>query len=205
MKRFISALLLVALFAGSAAALTNKEYSAMKKQDKHFREADDRLNELWKELKSIMPAKDFKALDKDREEWVRKGREDSAKNLMNDNNLDKISAYTTATLERITYLAEIRLKYVYGTKAISRDKAMDILKNYLQKNGKLGKNHIIMCEDYEPGYHLGEKDDSESWILRHAVDGEDMIFTLGFYYVRVSDGAIYTLDFVNDEIIPVEE
>ncbi|MBQ4469981.1 MAG: hypothetical protein II917_07585 [Synergistaceae bacterium] len=205
MKRFVSALLVVILLAGSAAALTNKEYFAMKKQDEHFREADDRLNELWKELKSIMPVKDFKALDKNREEWVRKGRENSVKDFMNDQNIDRVSAYTTATLERITYLAEIRLKYVYGTKAVTRDKAMGILKNYLNKNGKFGKNHIIMWEDYEPSCYFGEKDDGESWMLRHAVDGEDMIFTLGFYYVRVSDGAIYTLDLVNDEIIPVEE
>ncbi len=90
------------------------------------------------------------------------------------------------------------------TSAITRDKAVEILKNYLLKNGKLDKNHIIMCDDYEPGCHFGDKDDTKSWMLRHAVDGEDMISTIGFYYIRVNDGAIYSLDIVNDKIIPVE-
>lgn len=199
MKRFISALLLAVLLAGPAAALTDKEYLAMKKQDEYFREADKKLNELWREIKSVMPAEKFKALKKDNASWLKAGRDDAAKSFMNDG-LDKTSAYTEATRQRITYLAGVLAKQVYGEKSLTQEQAQEVLMNYLRENHKIKERELIMAADIEP-----EKEGSNKfWMFRHASDLGDRTSTINFYYVRINDGAIYVMDIVEDKLVPAE-
>lgn len=201
MKRLISALLLLALLAGSAAALTDKEYLRLKKEDGSFSQADDRLNELWKELKSMMSTEDFKALQKENSTWLKTGRDEAAKSFINDG-LDKDTAYAEATWQRVTYLAEIKAKQVYGAGALTQNQAQEILMNYLQKNHKFEKNNVLMPANLEP-----EKEDGEEfWFFRHAVDLKDRTSTIRFYYVRIKDGAIYATDpeAEDDKLVPVE-
>ncbi len=201
MKRLFSALLLLALLAGSAAALTDKEYLTMKKEDGSFNQADERLNELWKELKSMMSAKDFKALQEENASWLKTGRDKAAKSFMNDG-LDKNTAYAEATWTRVTYLAELKAKQVYGAGALTQAQAQEVLMNYLQKNNKFEKDNLLMPASLEP-----EKEDGDDfWFLRHAVDLKDRTSTIKFYYVRIKDGAIYTIDTEaeDDKLVPVK-
>ena len=200
MKRFISALLLAAMLSGSAFALTDKEYLSMKKQDESFRKADRRLNEIWREIKSVTPAKDFKAIEKDNASWIKTGRDEAAKFFINNYGLDKAGAYTEATNQRITYLSGIRIKQVYGAKALTQEQAQGVVMNYLQKNNKIEKGQLIMIANIEP-----EKEyNGEFWMFRHASDLGDRTSTINFYYVRVNDGAVYVMDVVEDKLIPAE-
>ena len=92
----------------------------------------------------------------------------------------------------------------YGKNALNSDEAMEVLRNYLVKAGKLKTGHILMIEDYETRI-LDNEDKSEVWSFRHAEDGGELMFTIRLYYVSVNDGAIYALDILEDEIVPVDE
>lgn len=195
-KRAVISLLLLLCFASSALALSTREYREMMK-DSNFAEADNYLNKIWAELKEKMPRKDFKILEKDRDNWVIKERDDTARALMDKSGYSRIEAYTRATKMRSDYLETILQKYdAVNLKLKSEDEAEKFLFKELSKRGLFKDFHIIMDEET-----FDIINNEKCWIFRHAVDDPNMIFTLDYYAVS-SSGKIYVVDYVEAEYIP---
>ena len=182
------------VFTSSASALSNKEYHEMMKNS-NFAEADNYLNKIWAELKENMPRKDFSVLEKDRDKWLRKERDNAAKALMKKEGYSKIEAYTLATKMRSDYLEKIMQKYAI-VKLKTEEEAENFLCDELSKRGLMKNFHIIRSEETS-----NVIDDEKCWIFRHAENGPDVIFTLNFYAVSTT-GKIYVIDYSEDEYIP---
>lgn len=106
MKRIISALMLVVLFAGSAFALSDAKYREFMK-DPAFAKADRRLNTVWKKLKKELPDWAFEILQDEQSQWVSSWRDMWAKEYMDENKkLKPVKAYTRVTNERAEFLPE---------------------------------------------------------------------------------------------------
>ena len=106
MKRIISALLLVALFTGSAFALSDKDYKQMKKDSKIFNEADRKLGVVWRRIENQVTKAAysvFEMLKADQRDWIKSGRDKAARKYIKEG-FDDDDAYTIATYERIGYL-----------------------------------------------------------------------------------------------------
>ena len=190
----LTLLFLCLVFAPSSFALSNKEYRKMMK-DSNFAEADNQLNKIWAELKENMPRKDFSLLEKDRDEWVLRGRDNTAQALMQKEKCSKIEAYTRATKMRSEYLKKIMQKYAV-INLNTEEKAENFLCDELLKRGLMKDSHIVMSEETSETIN-----DEECWIFRHAENGSDMIFTIDFYAVSTT-GKIYVIDYAEDEYIP---
>ncbi|MBQ6772503.1 MAG: DUF1311 domain-containing protein [Synergistaceae bacterium] len=111
MKKFCSALLLVAILCTSAFALSDKEYGALLRNSTEFYEADQELNQVWNELKDELSARQFARVKKDQSEWIKNGRDSYAKRMMRKEGYSKAEAYTAATRVRARYLREKYLDY----------------------------------------------------------------------------------------------
>ena len=106
MKRFVSVIVLVMLTAGSAFALSDEEYLALKKNNAEFARADRRLTQVWKELKADSSKSVFAELQKDQREWIESGRDEEAEDLMQEG-CSRAEAYTIATHHRADVLPDI--------------------------------------------------------------------------------------------------
>ena len=105
-KRILSALVLIAVLAGSAYALSDKDYTRMKRESSVFREADRKLGAVWHRIEDEItkPARSvFEILKSEQRDWIKSGRDRVAKKYMNDG-FDDYNAYAIATYERIGYL-----------------------------------------------------------------------------------------------------
>ena len=111
MKKCIVAVTLLLTLNGSAFALTDREYYDMKK-DPFFRAADRKLTMLLRDMKPIMPEKDFAELTHSHEQWLALSRDQRAGELIAGSNLAKVDAYVQATNQRIKYIEGIRKQYI---------------------------------------------------------------------------------------------
>ena len=98
MKRFISIIALIFVFAVPAFALTDAEYLKMKK-DPDFAAADRELTSAYNDAKNKMTKSEFSKLKNLQRQWIASGRDQHAKNLIREG-YSKIEAYTEATLAR---------------------------------------------------------------------------------------------------------
>lgn len=89
----------------SAFALSDADYKKMMR-DKTFANADKALNTAWKEAKQSLSKDAFEALKKGQQAWVKSGRDNRAKELMNEG-LSKTAAYAQATNERAADIAQL--------------------------------------------------------------------------------------------------
>ena len=108
MKRMILALFLVLLLAGSASALSNKEYKQLKKDSALFAGADRKLTEVWNRIKGEItrPAESaFEILKAEQLDWIKSGRDKAAKKHMK-KGASKDVAYANATYDRVRELEE---------------------------------------------------------------------------------------------------
>ena len=87
--------------------------------------------------------------------------------------------------------------------ALTQSQAQEVLTNYLQKNNLLKNGHLIIPEGDKPEYLDDNK--GEFWAFRHAADGRDLISTIIFYYIRVNDGTVYAMYYLDGSIRPVDE
>ncbi len=106
-KRIFIAVLVIFIITGSAFALSDAEYKQMIKNSE-FARADKALNDAWSEAKNSLSANDFEALKNNQREWISKGRDNEAKELMN--RLSKIEAYTAVTYSRAEYITQLSQK-----------------------------------------------------------------------------------------------
>ena len=84
--------------------LTDDEYKQfMKNAD--FANADKALNAAWKKAKNSLST--FNTLKKEQNEWISSGRDNEASELINNNMLSKIVAYTMVTQARANYIAQL--------------------------------------------------------------------------------------------------
>lgn len=91
--------MIVVVMAGSAFALSDKEYLRMKKSSAEFAEADEFLADAYSALKQVMSKSRFKTLQEEQREWIASGRDEEAEAFMNEG-YSRIEAYTKATEER---------------------------------------------------------------------------------------------------------
>ena len=112
-KKFFAALLaclMVGALAVPALALSGAEYRKMLK-DPEFAAADKELNRVWAELKKSMSKEAFKLLEKDRDAWVSKGRDEDANARMKKEGLSRTAAYAAATRARTKALPGLAQQY----------------------------------------------------------------------------------------------
>ena len=103
MKRFLSAVLLTLILAGSAFGLSDREYLRMKRNSRDFARADRRLTQVWKRLQDRMPGWAFRILREEQREWIDGWRDEDARMYM-EKGYSRIEAYTMATYDRAEYL-----------------------------------------------------------------------------------------------------
>ena len=106
MKKLIYILTVLILFTSSAFALSDAEYLKMKRNSPEFARADRKLTNTWNKLKKSLPDFVFAELQKDQREWIRKGRDNDAKEYIKDGN-SRTEAYTLATYFRANQLPDI--------------------------------------------------------------------------------------------------
>ena len=111
MKKFFAALLLVLALCSSSFALSDKEYGRLLRESPEFYEADQRLNQVWDELKDVLNAREFAKIKKDQAEWIKNGRDAYAKRKIRRDGYSKAEAYAEATMVRARYLHEKYLDY----------------------------------------------------------------------------------------------
>ena len=100
MKRLFSIFALLLVFCAPAFALSDAEYLKWKKNSREFREADKSMSESYNSCKKILPSSDFKAIHDEQIEWIKLGRDERAKEIMDDKGCSCLEAYTKATEER---------------------------------------------------------------------------------------------------------
>ena len=103
MKRIFIALVLVLAVSTSAFALSDAEYRRLKRTSSEFRQADNELAAVWKELKESLSSKVFAELQKSQREWIRKGRDDAARKYIREG-YSRAEAYAMATNDRAELL-----------------------------------------------------------------------------------------------------
>ena len=106
MKKVFAVVALVLAMAGAAFALSDEEYTSLKKSNADFARADKRLTQVWKKLKADLSKSVFAELQKDQREWIDTGRDEEADVLMNDG-YSRAEAYTIATNNRADELPDI--------------------------------------------------------------------------------------------------
>ena len=106
MKKVFAVIALVLAMAGAAFALSDEEYTSLKKSNADFARADKRLTQVWKKLKADLSKTVFAELQKDQREWINTGRDEEADVLMNDG-YSRAEAYTIATNNRADELPDI--------------------------------------------------------------------------------------------------
>ena len=110
MKKFFSILTLLILIASPSFALSDAEYLKMKRNSQSFVRADRKLTNTWNKLKKSLPEDAFEDLQKNQREWIKKGRDDAAKNYIKEG-YSRTEAYTLATNDRANKLPEIAAMY----------------------------------------------------------------------------------------------
>ena len=108
MKRIVSALLLIVLFAGSAFGLSDREYRHLKRESRLFAGADETLTEVWHRIEDQVTRFERSAFEELRDEqleWIRSGRDRTARRYMR-NGASKDVAYANATYDRVRELKE---------------------------------------------------------------------------------------------------
>lgn len=88
-------------------ALTEQEYQALL-EIPYFQQADKDLSSIWKEVYAELHGAYKKQVLADQRQWLKKGREENAKFLMEKKNLGIAEAYTVATYLRIGELSVIQ-------------------------------------------------------------------------------------------------
>ena len=111
MKKIISALALLILMSGAALALSDAEYLKMKRNSQSFARADRKLTNVWNKLKKSLPDYVFSELQKNQREWIRKGRDDKAKEYIKEG-YSRTEAYTMATNDRANALPALADDYL---------------------------------------------------------------------------------------------
>jgi len=114
MKRLFSIAAIIFIFCVPAFALSDSEYLKMKK-DSDYAEADRILTKAYNDAKNSMNDSDFAKLKRSQRQWISKGRDEYARNLIREG-YSKVEAYTQATLERAK---EIRNEITLSTLSIS--------------------------------------------------------------------------------------
>ena len=101
---FFVFLLILMLGATTVFALTNDEYQTLISTSQAFREVDEELGRVWKEVYGELSEQDKKYhLDAQRK-WIRKWRDEDARGLMKRLGMSKADAYTKVTRRRIDML-----------------------------------------------------------------------------------------------------
>lgn len=110
MKRVFLAVLLVLAVCSSAFALSDKEYTQLRRTSREFARADRELNQVWDSLKDKLTAREFNELKREQAAWVKSGRDAYARRKMREDGYSKAEAYAEATQARADYLRE---NYLY--------------------------------------------------------------------------------------------
>ena len=103
MKRFLAVITLIFMLASSALALSDAEFTRMKKNNADFARADRRLSQVWNRLRKELPKRVFNVLRDEQRDWVEYGRDEDAKAYMEEG-YSRVEAYTMATSDRADYL-----------------------------------------------------------------------------------------------------
>lgn len=102
MKRLLAALTLILTLYVPAHALSNEEYSRLRR-DSAFAEADRELLRVYSSAKASMTHTAFEELRESQREWLDYGRDQAARRLMRQD-YSRAEAYTEATRRRTAYI-----------------------------------------------------------------------------------------------------
>ena len=111
MKRLMSIVAVILVFAVPALALSDSEYLRMKKSSADFAAADKFLSDAYNNVKNVMSRSEFASIKEEQREWIKSGRDEAARAFMNEE-YSKIEAYTKATEERAEELYHIFQMYM---------------------------------------------------------------------------------------------
>ena len=109
-KRIFSAIIFTLILAGVAFGLGDSEYKQMKKSSRAFREADNFMNECYKECRDTLPRSEFLKVQSEQREWIKSGRDEEAQCFIADS-MNRTEAYTKVTEMRADDLHHICVIY----------------------------------------------------------------------------------------------
>ena len=92
--------LLTTVFPTKSHALTENEYNELL-QVPYFKQADQELSAVWKEVYNKLSGAYKKQILNDQRQWLKSGRDSSAKALMEEEGFTIEDAYTIAVYLRI--------------------------------------------------------------------------------------------------------
>lgn len=100
MPKFLISVFFGALFTPTAVySLTMADYQDMYKNSQYFHDADDEMALAWKNANLSLSAKDKRLLLQQQREWLKNGRDEEAKDLM-DKGFSKECAYARVAKRR---------------------------------------------------------------------------------------------------------
>lgn len=100
MKRLFSVLTLLFMLYVPAYALSDAQYLEWKKSSAEFREADEEMTDSYKSCKNILPESDFNEIRDEQREWIKSGRDERAREIIDNEGCSPLEAYIKATKER---------------------------------------------------------------------------------------------------------
>ena len=107
-KAFIISAMALALAFGAAAQakdyrMTDEKYDRFMKSDTNFRDANDRLNAVWKQIRGRLGKEEFDRLLKEQRAWIRQ----QGKLAGEISGVSEIEAFTIVTQRRIKELDKV--------------------------------------------------------------------------------------------------
>lgn len=76
-----------------------------------FRNADEKLNNIWRMIKKTVPKKEFNKIRKEQMKWLSEGRDKAANIYLGSLNCQAVEAFTAATWDRIKELESLLSNY----------------------------------------------------------------------------------------------
>ena len=104
MKKIFLSIIFIFLCANTSFSLSDYDYKKMMKNP-NFAEADEKLNQVWNELKHSLPTDVFEILKENQLEWINSGRDIEARKFMKFYSF--VEAYTKATNLRAKILPSL--------------------------------------------------------------------------------------------------
>ncbi len=108
---FISSIIFILFFMystqDSSYALTDAEYSQFISESQEYREADRRLNRVWKQLMGSLDESGKAELKKSQRNWIKNERDSGAKLISAQKGISLASAYALVTEQRVRALEQL--------------------------------------------------------------------------------------------------
>jgi len=117
----------------SSYALSNEEYKQFMSESKEYRDAENRLSGIWKQLMEKLDETGKAELKKSQRNWVKHERDSNAKIISGQRGISLVSAYALVTEQRADILEQLLPSVKADQTANSRGSAIENRMNSVRK------------------------------------------------------------------------